>query len=360
MGKIADIFTRYFPGYLERFGDQIPQQHLKVAKAIINCRTGAYGVSFFSCTKCGKVHTVSNCCGNRHCPSCQQHKNILWGQRQRDKLLPVTYFMVGFSMPQELREFIRSNQRLCYTAMFKSASDTLKELLADKKRYGIDTPGFLGVLHTWGRSMPYHPHIHFIVPGGGLRKDGTWKSTTANFLIPIRAASRLFRGKFYSEIKKNSDLVPPKVYDKEWVVSADPRGDGRNSLKYLAPYVFKVAISDNRIVSYNNGKVIFEYRPTGLKEMKTMELDATQFIHRFLQHVLPKGFMKVRHYGFLSSNPTKTIPEIRRLIDEEFAILMDAEKEKPTVIKGRLKCSCGCRSLKFIYYSRIPIINNSG
>lgn len=253
-------------------------------------------------------------------------------------------------MPKELREFIRSNQRLCYTAMFKAASDTLKALLSDKRRYGIDVPGFLGVLHTWGRSLQYHPHLHFIVPGGGLRNDGTWKSTSANYLFNIKVASKLFRGKFYAEIKKHSDLGSPKVYDKEWVVKSLPRGDGRRSLRYLAPYVFKVAISDHRIISSNNGKVIFKYRPTGQKEMTTMKLDTMEFIRRFLQHVLPHGFMKVRHYGYLSSSLAKRIPEIRRLIDEKFAALMELESMKPTVIKGGMKCSCGSRSLKFMIY----------
>lgn len=354
MGKIADILRKHFPAYLEKFGDKVPPQHIKAVEAIMNCRTGVFGVSLFECECCGVIHTVSNCCGNRHCPSCQQHKNDQWVAKQKKKLLPVDYFMVTFTVPSEVRSFIRSNQKLCYATMFKAASATLKKLMKDDRHVGAHTAGFLGVLHTWGRDLNYHPHLHFIVPGGGLSKDKTqWKSSGKKFLLPVKAASKIFRAKFHEEMEKVGLLekIDQSVRRSGWHVNVQAMGNGEKALDYLAPYVFKVAIADSRIVCHDDEKVVIKVKRTGSKKVEQMKLTPFEFIRRFLQHVLPDGFMKVRHYGFLSSNPAVPLNDIRRLIDElwtELQLLGNREKVEPP---RKYQCGCGSHQLKFIFHT---------
>lgn len=171
MTTIKDIFTSYGPEYIQRFGDRMPADHHKVIDAIINSRTGHYGASIYQCTQCGKNHLVYRCCGNRHCPNCQHHKTRQWLQTQLDRQLPGHHFMLTFTVPEKLRRFIRSHQRVAYAAMFAVSSQTIKKMVADPRHIGADMSGFFGVLHTWGRQMPYHPHIHYIVPGGAFSKS---------------------------------------------------------------------------------------------------------------------------------------------------------------------------------------------
>lgn len=355
MGAIAEILRTHFGAYLKAYGDKVPAQHVKAANAIINCRTGAYGVSLFECEHCGEMHTVNNCCGNRHCPSCQQHKNFDWVRKQKDKLLPVPYFMVTFTVPQQVRRFIRSNQKVCYASMFKAASETLKKLMKDQRHVGAETPGFLGVLHTWGRDLNYHPHIHFIIPGGGLSKDKSeWKSSGKKFLIPVEAASTIFRAKFYDAVEKEGlgDEIDRSMRFKGWNVNVKAMGDGQKALDYLAPYVFKVAISDSRIVCHDAQKVVIKVKRTDTKKVEQVAFTPFEFIRRFLQHVLPDGFMKVRHYGFLSANPALPIDDIRRMIDELWTELeLLAKREEPQPPPQSLQCGCGSHKLKFIFHT---------
>ena len=190
-------------------------------------------------------------------------------------------------------------------------------LAADPKFVGTDRLGFFGVLHTWGRTLEYHPHVHYVVPGGGLSADDTrWLPSRADFLVPAKALSIVFRAKFRDILRREGllDLVDPTVWSRDWVVHSQAAGDGRESLRYLAPYVFRVAIGDHRIVSCDDGKVTFTYRRVGSNRRRTMTLEATEFVRRFLQHVLPAGFQKVRHYGFLSPNSPTSIEAVRWLI----------------------------------------------
>lgn len=184
------------------------------AGIIINFRTDHYGASIYQCTECGERHMVYRCCGNRHCPNCQHHKTRKWLQTQLDRQLPGHYFMITFTVPQNLRSFIRSNQRMGYSAMFAASSQTIKKLAADQKHIGADMPGFFGVLHTWGRQMPYHPHIHYIVPGGALsRTDGKWHCSRIDFFLPVKAMSKIFKAKFLpmSGIRSGSLTVRPSA-----------------------------------------------------------------------------------------------------------------------------------------------------
>lgn len=317
MPTVADVLRRYGGEYLEQFAATMPGEHKKVLRAITACRTGALGTVLYACESCGRTHTVGRSCGNRHCPTCQQEKARAWLEKQIDRLLPCPYFLVTFTLPAELRALARSDQRVVYAALFEASSEALRVLAADPKFIGTDRLGFLGVLHTWGRTLDYHPHVHYVVPGGGLSADGScWLPSRADFLVPVRALSIVFRAKFRDILKREGllNLADPAVWRRDWVVHSQAAGDGRASLCYLAPYVFRVAIGDRRIVSCDDGKVTFTYRRVGSNRPRTMTLEALEFLRRFLQHVLPAGFQKVRHYGFLSPNSGTTLEEVRWLI----------------------------------------------
>jgi hypothetical protein len=260
---------------------------------------------------------VGRSCGNRHCPTCQQHKTKAWLEKQTDRLLPCPYFLVTFTLPAELRDFARRHQRVVYAALFEASRQAIRELAADPRHIGAGRCGFFGVLHTWGRSLDYHPHVHYVVPGGAVNDAGDrWLPSGAAFFLPVRALSILFRAKFRDLMQRAGLIrhIDPAVWRRDWVVNSQAVGDGRASLKYLAPYVFRVAISDRRIVSCDNGRVTFCYRKSGTSHWRPMTLDALEFIRRFLQHVLPSGFQKVRHYGFLSPNSPLSVEAVRWLV----------------------------------------------
>jgi len=314
---VADVLRRYGGQYLERFGATMPGEHKKVLHAITACRTGELGTVLYACQSCGKIHPIGRSCGNRHCPTCQHDKTKAWLEKQTDRLLPCPYFLVTFTLPAELRALARSHQRVMYAALFEASSEALRALAADPKFVGADRLGFFGVLHTWGRTLQYHPHVHYVVPGGGIDQDGSrWLPSRADFLVPAPALSILFRAKFRDILRREGLLghVDPSVWRRDWVVDLQAAGDGRASLRYLAPYVFRVAIGDRRIVSYDDGKVTFTYRRSGSNRVRKMTLEAMEFIRRFLQHVLPSGFQKVRHYGFLSPNSGTSIEAVRWLV----------------------------------------------
>jgi hypothetical protein len=332
MPTVADVLRQYGPAYLERFGSSMPAEHKKVLDAIRACRTGQLGGVVYQCESCGATHTMGRSCGNRHCPTCQQGKTKAWLEIQLDRLLPCPYFLITFTVPAGLRTFVRANQRIAYAAMFEASSAAIKALAADPKYVGATQCGFFGVLQTWGRTLDYHPHIHYVVPGGGLSKDGSqWLSSRKDFFVPVRALSILFRAKFRDALGRAGLLagVDSAVWRQHWVVDSRAVGDGRASLKYLAPYVFRVAISDRRIVSCAEGRVAFSYRKSGSNRWRKMTLEADEFIRRFLQHVLPSGFPKVRHYGFLSPNSRLSIGVVRRLITLFYG-LVDRSLAEPT------------------------------
>jgi len=258
--------------------------------------------------------------------------------------------MITFTVPQQLRRFIRSHQRACYAALFKASSETMKKLAADEKYIGGELPGFLGVLHTWGRQLAYHPHIHYVVPGGALSKQNDrWHPSRIDFYLPVRAMSKIFKAKFRDEMRKSylDSHIPEEVWDQEWVVNCQAVGAGAHSVKYLAPYVFKVAISNSRIIKVENHKVFFKYKKPQSNRWRTMVLDVMEFMRRFLQHVLPSGFMKVRYYGFLSPGASVPLEKIETLIEISFGF----EITKPEINIEPFdlpKCNhCGGR-LKFV------------
>jgi len=221
------------------------------------------------------------------------------------KQVPGHYFMNTFTLPEEIRPVARQHQTLVYKAFFKASSQAMKKLAKDKRFVGTDLPGFTGVLHTWGRQLQYHPHIHYIVVGGGLSQDRlSWIPSRKDCFIHTQPLAIIFRAIFMKEMKKTGldKKIPASVWKKEWVVDSQPVGDADGSNRYLAPYVFKVAISNSRIVKVEDRMVYFKYRKHKSNQYKITRLEVMEFIHRFLQHVLPSGFIKVRHYGFMNPN----------------------------------------------------------
>jgi hypothetical protein len=319
---IDQIFREYGDEYKEQFFGDMPVEHLKVISAIQRCKTQYSGVNTHKCKKCGSIHTLYRSCGNRNCPLCQHHRNTQWLDKRMKEQLPGPYFMVTFTVPEELRSFMRTSQSTAYNAFFKASSEALKKLIADPKYIGGDLPGFFGVLHTWGRQLQYHPHIHFIVPGGALSKEsGTWQKAPKGFLVPVHALSKVVRGIFHDEMKKlrKDKFIDPDVWKQPWNVNSQyiPCGS-KGAIKYLAPYVFRVGISNSRIINVSNRKVTFKYRKTRSNRYRTMTLDVIEFIRRFLQHVLPSGFMKVRYYGFMGSGCSIPHQEITTLIEKAY------------------------------------------
>jgi len=294
----------------------MPPSHLKAMRAIEECRTETLGGQVYFCKECKEHHYSYHSCKNRHCPKCQNDKAEEWLQSQNDLRLPVTYFMVTFTLPDCLRQLTRSNQEIIYNILFRTSAAALQKLALDPKYVG-GKPGFLGVLQTWTRDLMYHPHIHYIVPGGGLSEDSKqWMPAGENFFLPVKALSIIFRAKFRDELKKTElfDVVPPDTWRKDWVVHCEGVGSGEHAFEYLAPYIFRVAISNNRILKLKDGMVTFQYKESATDKLKTKTVPAEEFIRRFLQHVLPHRFIKVRYYGFLSSGNRDLLKKVKELL----------------------------------------------
>lgn len=352
MPTVADVVRRYGGAYLEKFGTAIPAEHRQVLALIARCRTHELGTVVYRCPQCGRQHLAPRSCGNRHCPGCQADKTKAWLQNQTARLVPCPYFLLTFTLPASLRRFVRAHQKACYAALFRASSETIRTLAADPKYVGSPNCGFFGVLHTWGRTLEYHPHIHYVVPGGALSADGTqWLPSRADFFIPVKAASLIYRAKFRDEMRKTGllDQIDPTVWKEAWVVHSQAVGDGRRVLKYLAPYVFRVAISDRRVVAIDDGpdgqgRVTFGYRQSGSRRWRKMTLTAQEFLRRFLQHVLPKGFAKVRHYGFAAAVKRQDYDHIRWLVTlaQGLTYLLTARLTSTETVKPAVTCpACG-------------------
>jgi len=282
-------------------------------KAIEDCRTQALGGQVYHCTSCDQFRYSYHSCQNRHCPKCGNDGATAWLARQRDRLLPVPHFLVTFTLPESLRKLARSHQKLVYNLLFRASAAALQKLARDPRFIGGQL-GLVGVLQTWTRDLRYHPHIHYLVPAGGLAPDGQWlPAKHPKFLVPVKALGKIFRAKFRDALKKTSLYLqlPPQIWNQDWVVDCEPVGSGQATLKYLAPYVFRVALSNNRILKLENGQVTFRYQDGETKKQQIATLPAPEFIRRFLQHVLPHRFQKVRCFGFFRSQQRSHLQQIK-------------------------------------------------
>jgi hypothetical protein len=300
--ELADIFRQYGSQYLGKYGDKIIPSHLQALWDLQRCRTEELGGHVYQCPKCNEIRYSYHSCRNRHCPKCQNDKAQEWLVKQQELLLPVPFFLFTFTLPASLRKIARGNQTTFYNLLFHSSAAATQKLASDPRFVGGKI-GMVGVLHTWGRNLAYHPHIHYLVPGGGLAPDGeNWLPGGNSFLLPVKALSRVFRAKFRDALLKTDffDDVPKDVWQQEWVVHCKPVGDGQAAMKYLSAYIFRVAISNNRILKLADGKVTFRFKDTETGKTRLCSPSAEEFIRRFLQHILPRGFVKVRYYGLFS------------------------------------------------------------
>jgi hypothetical protein len=315
MLEVADIFRLHGPAYREKFGDRMLSSHHRAMQDIATCRTASLGGQLYFCPQCQEHRYSYHSCKNRHCPKCQNQQANEWLTEQSELLLPTHHFLVTFTLPAELRPLARAHQKTIYNLLFRASAAALLQLAQDSRFVGARL-GMVGVLHTWTRQLLYHPHVHYIVTGGGLTDDLHWRAARKDFLVPVKALSPIFRAKFRDQLKK-SDLfatVAPRVWRKDWVVHSEAVGSGLQAFQYLAPYIFRVAISNNRLRKLHEGQVTFAYKESATDQLKRCTLTAEEFIRRFLQHVLPPRFIKVRYYGLLSPAHRQLLQKAKQLL----------------------------------------------
>lgn len=320
--EVADVIRSHGDAFLAQFGATLLPEQRRVLNDLARCRTAALGGHVEECDQCGHQQIAYNSCRNRHCPKCQATAAAQWVEDQAADLLLVEYFHVVFTLPAVLNPIALKYPRVVYGLLFRAAAETLQQVAADPKHLGAEL-GFLAVLHTWGQGLQFHPHVHCVVPGGGLSPDGTrWVACRPGFFLPVRVLSRVFRGKFLAGLRAavargqlsgddpGGTPADPGSFSRllaaaaqtEWVVYAKPPfGGPEQVLKYLARYTHRVAISNSRLVELRDGVIHFrvkDYAQGG--RPRKIALEASEFLRRFLQHVLPTGFVRIRHYGFLA------------------------------------------------------------
>ena len=340
--EVADIFRLHGPDYRAKFSTRMLPSHLRAMQDIEHCRTESLGGQVYYCNQCQEQRFSYHSCKNRHCPKCQNEQANQWLAEQQQLLLPAPHFLVTFTLPKELRAVARSNQKTIYNLLFRASSAALLQLAQDPRLVG-GRVGIVGLLHTWTRQLRYHPHVHYIVTGGGLSAQGRWLSSRKDFLVPVKALSKVFRAKFRDELKKTELFaqVEARAWRKDWVVHSEPVGSGQQAFKYLAPYIFRVAISNNRLRKLENGNVTFAYKESATDQLKFCKVTAEEFIRRFLQHVLPPRFIKVRYYGLLSPSNRQLLLKARQLLSATTSRL-NREAIKTTEPLPLLSCPhCG-------------------
>jgi hypothetical protein len=335
--EVADIIRQHGKDFIESNRSRLTWQQLKVLRAIERCRTAALGGHLDRCSRCGHRAISYNSCRNRHCPKCLTNARDRWLADRQKELLNVGYFHVVFTLPHELSWLALHNQKVVYQLLFQASAETLLEIAADPKHLGAQI-GFLSVLHTWGQTLQHHPHVHCVIPAGGLSADGVrWVHPRYAFFLPVKVLSRVFRGKFVAALKRafrQGKLVFPgslhalasktafaaflrTLFRKDWVVYAKPPfGGPEHVLHYLARYTHRVAISNHRLLDLAEGQVTFRWKDYahGSKKKK-MTISAHEFLRRFLHHVLPKGFVRIRFFGFLANRRRRTLlPQCQRLL----------------------------------------------
>jgi hypothetical protein len=365
--EVADIIRSAGRRFLDRNESWLNWLHLKVLTAIERCRTAALGGHLDRCTRCGYRAISFNSCRNRHCPRCQANARDRWIEARSRELLPTPYVHVVFTLPHELAPLALQNKRVIYDLLFHASAETLLQVARDPKCLGADI-GFFSVLHTWSQKLDHHPHVHCVVPAGGLAPDRSrWVSSQPSFFLPIAVLKKVFRGKFTEVLQKafqsgrlrfHGSLKPlgnPKVFAsllrqtwrKQWVVYCKrPFGGAEHALRYLGCYTHRVAISNHRLVALADDKVTFRWRDSAHKNKKRqMTLSIEEFLRRFLLHVLPRGFVRIRHFGILSTrNRAALLPLTRQLIDADPSpkARPDAQTKPPAKHDGLWQCpQCG-------------------
>lgn len=318
MIALAEVLRRHWPAYERKFGDRLLPSQRQAVQAILSCRTAALGAQLFGCD-CGRRELVYHSCNHRACPQCGHADATAWLNQQRRRLLPVPYYLVTFTVPEQLRATIRSNQKLLYPLLIREAAYALLDVGREHKDLGAEL-GVLAVLQTWTRDLRFHPHVHCVVPGGGLSEDHLrWvRAKSADYFLPQAMLAQRFRTRLKHALQQGDAKlfvrIPRKAWKLEWVADVQPVGSGEPALKYLAAYVYRTAFSAERIVADDGERVTFRYRDnTGQSQQVT--LSGEKFLHRFLQHVLPRGLQRVRHFGWLSAAAKERFERVRALLD---------------------------------------------
>jgi len=316
--SVHQVLCRWAPAYLERFGATMPTRQRQVLQALLACRTSALGGALYACPHCDHRHFSYHSCNDRHCPQCGGQDAQEWLEENTALLLPVNYFLVTFTVPQGLRRWIRSHPQAGYDLLLAASAQALQDLAQNPKRLGAAL-GLLGVLHTWTRTLEYHPHVHYLVPGGGLSPDQRqWISSRPRFLLPVQALSDRCRTLFRQGLQKHrpealADL-PPEVWQQRWVVHSAATGSGQNALRYLSRYVFKTATGNRQLPFLPEGRLRWPFRHSGTGVWQHIDLEPFEFIRRFLQHVLPSGFHRVRRFGWLHPGGRAKFNRVRALL----------------------------------------------
>ena len=358
MPELAEVFRSFGPAYLERFGERMPPSHRRALFDLVACRTEVMGGHLAQCDCCDHLHYSYHSCRNRHCPKCRSNDTALWLEQRRSELLPTSYFHLVFTLPEALRELVRQNQKVLLGSLMSAAASSLQTLAADPRYVGGEM-AILAVLHTWTRSLIYHPHVHCLVPGGGLAKDGTWHLARKKYLVSVTALSTLFRARFMASARKALPNVafPETLWNTPWVVYCKPALQGSEKLlDYLGRYIHRVAITNSRIKVIRNGHVTFEFKDAQAGRWKHMTLPAEEFIRRFLQHVLPKGFHKVRYYGLLSPRKRTKLKQLQLLLAEPIteALSEQATGEQKNGATDKLMSCPACGSGVLVVITWLP------
>jgi len=363
--ELAEIVRQAGEAYLRAFGARMLPSHTRALEDILACRTPALGGSLFACDEdCGHLEFAYHSCGNRHCPQCHRDRTRLWLAGVLERLPPCPYYFVTFTLPAELRPLARSHQKLVYDLLMREAAAALQHL-ADDPRWVGGTLGILAVLHTWARDLSYHPHVHLLVTAGGLTPDdAAWrKPAHARFLVPGYALSKIFRGRLRDALARAEllDGLDPALFKKPWTVHLQHAGDGHHAAEYLSRYVHRVALTNERIESFDGERVTFRYVDSRSHETRHLTLPVQAFLARFLQHVLPKGFPKVRSYGLLAPRATARRERARELLALDPALALrggDVPTRQPaaaeTAKRPRPCPACGRGHLVRIVCSHVP------
>jgi len=332
MSSVAAVVRRFGPAYRERYAEALLPSHRRALRDLAVCRTAALGGHVSQCDACGAEHYVYHSCRNRSCPTCHGGTTQAWLAARETELLPVPYFHVVFTLPSELRDVVRGHQQALLSALMTTAAEALQALGRDPHYVG-GTLGILAVLHTWTRGLIYHPHVHCLVPGGAWVPAAppnaiAWRPARGNFLVPVRALSVRFRARFLAHLTRAlpSVPVPPAVWRKPWVVYCKPTVQGSTLvLRYLARYVHRVAISDARIRAITADGVTFSYKDAARHQWRTMTLSGFEFLRRFLQHVLPRGFHKARYYGLWRPTAAPLRVALQQQLQQQLAAPSDTQ-----------------------------------
>lgn len=341
MVELADIVRIHGSEYLEKFGDRMPTGHQRAIEAIVSCRTETMGGHLECCddSDCNHQRYSYHSCKNRNCPKCHGADTSRWLTKRRKELLAVPYFHVTITIPQQLRRMARNHQEKLYSLLMTTAAESLLKLGLDSKYVGGKL-AILAVLHTWTRTLEHHPHVHMLVAAGGVAADGCWRQARKRkYLVCEKALSKLFRGKFMARVKKAfpEESFPRELWQTDWVVKIKPPiKNPKKVLDYLGRYVHRIAITNSRIISLEDGKVTFRYQESDSRRWKTMTLVAEEFLRRYLQHVLPEGFHKVRYFGLWSPANRKKLEKIQQQLATKQC------KEEPAEPVAAISRICPC------------------